>query len=104
MPSEIDKTYGNKVRIRVCGLCWRDDQLLMVKHQFGDRDFWAPPGGGLEFGESLEIALKREFLEETGLSIRSQQFAFGCEFLQDPLHAIELYFHVVEISGKLKIG
>jgi 8-oxo-dGTP diphosphatase len=76
----------------------------MVRHKFGDRDFWGFPGGGLEFGETLEFALKREFLEETGLDIQAQQFAFGCEFLNEPLHAIELYFQVVEISGTLKTG
>jgi 8-oxo-dGTP diphosphatase len=76
----------------------------MVRHRFGDRDLWSFPGGGLEFGETLEFALKREFLEETGLNIQPQQFAFGCEFLNQPLHAIELYFQVAEVSGKLITG
>ena len=104
MSSEIDKLYGNKVRIRVCGLCWRGDQLLMVKHKFDNHDFWALPGGGLEFGETLEFALKREFLEETGLAVQPQQFAFGCEFLGNPLHAIELYLNVAEVSGEVVTG
>ncbi len=104
MDTEIAKIYGNRVRIRVCGLCWNGDRLLMVKHRMGNRDLWAPPGGGLEFGESIASALKREFLEETGLQIRPGKFQFGCEFFNEPLHAIELFFEVINLSGDLKTG
>lgn len=104
MTPEIAEIYGNKVRIRVCGLCWEGDNLLMVNHRFGDRDFWAPPGGGVEFGESMEFALKREFLEETGLLIQPKKFCFVCEFLKQPLHAVELFFEVEKVSGMLING
>src|SRR5688572_10749323 len=105
MNAEIAEIYGNKVRIRVCGLCWgQADTLLMVKHKMGDRDLWAPPGGGIEFGESLEQALKREFLEETTLHIIPGQFLFGCEYISHPLHAVELFFDVKKIEGIAKKG
>jgi 8-oxo-dGTP diphosphatase len=104
MDSEIAEIYGNKVRIRVCGLCWKTDSLLLVKHRMGADGFWSPPGGGVEFGEPLHEALKREFLEETGLSINPGKFLFGCELINLPLHAIELFFEVEVVSGTLKTG
>jgi len=104
MNPEIGEVYGNKVRIRVMGLCWKADALLLARHEMGDKDLWAPPGGGVEFGETLEDALKREFHEETGLVVSVGKFIFGCEFVQKPLHAIELFFDIIEMSGELKPG
>lgn len=45
------------------GVILRAGQLLMVHTDTGDYKF---PGGGVESGESLEDALAREILEETG--------------------------------------
>lgn len=105
MDPEITKVYGNRLRIRVCGLCWEGDGLLLVNHKsLTNTNFWAPPGGGVEFGESVEVALKREFQEETGLQIEVLRFAFGCEFIRDPLHAIELFFLVNRKGGRLASG
>lgn len=105
MNEGITKTYGGKIRVRICGLCWEDDRLLMVNHKgLTNGDFWAPPGGGLSFGESAKHCLQKEFFEETGLSISSPKFLFGCEFIRDPLHAIELFFRVSVSGGVLKNG
>ena len=104
MTPEIAEIYGNRVRIRVCGLCWQKDSLLLIKHRMGPHGFWAPPGGGLEYGERLEETLRREFLEETGLDVSPGKFRFGCEFLQHPLHAVELFFDVSVVGGTLKKG
>jgi len=101
----IKSVYGNKVRVRVSGLCWEGSRLLMVNHRgITQGDFWAPPGGGLEFGESTAQCLKKEFLQETGLNIITGQFRFACEFIQKPLHAIELFFEVSVVGGVLQKG
>ena len=105
MDEEIANVYGNRLRVRVCGLCWDGDKLLMINHRLDSgADLWLPPGGGVEYGETLEMALKREFLEETGLEIAPASFAFGCEFIKRPLHALELFFNVKRTGGTLKKG
>ncbi len=105
MEKEITDIYGSRVRVRVCGLCWSEDRLLMVKHKSLQKDgFWSPPGGGIDFGQSTEETLKREFLEETGLSINPGAFRFGCEFIQNPLHAIELFYQIESHDGEAKSG
>ena len=106
MKKEILEKFGNRIRIRVCGILIQHDSILLVKHRSVGKSgiLWAPPGGGMQFGEGAEETLKREFLEETGLEIRVGQFLFTHEFLNPPLHAIELFFEVDQIDGSLKKG
>src|SRR5258706_6221691 len=102
MDQEISTLYGQRVRVRTCGLCWKNNHLLMVNHSsINDKNFWAPPGGGVEFGETAIEALVREFTEETAITVKVGEFKFVSEFLKEPLHAIELFFEVFYESGEV---
>ena len=102
----IKEEFGNKLRVRVCGICIKENSILMVNHSsLSESDhFWAPPGGGMEYGQTAEENLKREFMEETGLEIEVEKFLFVYEYLKPPLHAVELFFKVKEVGGKLITG
>lgn len=105
MSPELPEIYKNKTRVRVCGLCWQDGKLLMVNHRgLNSGDFWAPPGGGIEFGEAAADTLVREFQEETNLPVSAGALRFVCEYIQPPLHAVELFFEVVNLGGDLRTG
>lgn len=110
MASEIPKIYSNRVRVRVCGLCWRDGKLLLVNLRgITAGNFWSPPGGGLEFGETATEALMREFREETHVDVLPGQFRFACEYIHRPsaeagLHAIELFFDAAYVQGEARKG
>lgn len=98
---KIIEQYGNRIRIRVCGVCIEDGKILLINHigVMENTDFWCPPGGGLQFGETIEDCLKREFLEETNTEISVGRFLEINEFVTPPLHAVELFYEVKIISG-----
>lgn len=102
---EIEEKFGNRLRTRVNGILIQDDKILMIKHRMGEgRYFWNVPGGGMKYGSSAPDNLIREFREETGLQVQVNEYLFLHEFLQPPLHAIELYFSVSVVGGKLELG
>ena len=103
---EIKNIFGCQLRVRVCGICIENEKILLVCHKGLGREgeLWGPPGGGLNFGETLEDCLKREFLEETGLEIIVNEFLFINELINKPLHAIEIFFLVNVTGGELQTG
>ncbi len=105
MGIDAKTTYGHRLRVRVCGLTFRDNKILMVKHRgLGRGHLWIPPGGGAEFGQDLHGNLTREFKEEAGLDIKVGDFLFTFELLDQPLHTLEMFFEVSIVGGELVIG
>jgi 8-oxo-dGTP pyrophosphatase MutT (NUDIX family) len=63
---------SKRQRVAAHGVARRDDEVLLARasSDTGAPGTWWLPGGGLEFGESPEQCLVREFMEETGLEVR----------------------------------
>lgn len=101
-----DDPYSNKIRIRSCGLLISGDSILLVqlKSPVTNDYIWIPPGGGLQFGETLKEALKREFKEETGLHVEVKELIHIHEFIENRIHALEFYFEVEVKSGNVRLG
>lgn len=102
----IKTEFGGKLRVRVGGILIQNNKVLLLKHQgVGSHDYlWAPPGGGMHFGQDAAENLKREFYEETNLKVEVGKLLFNNEFLDKKIHAIELFFQVQLITGKLRLG
>ena len=92
--------------MRACGVLVENEQILMVKHRdLGSAGYlWIPPGGGVDRGASLEDTVKKEFIEETGVEVSIKDFLFINEFIDQYLHAIEIFFEMSRTGGQLKKG
>lgn len=61
-------------RIGVYGVVIDKSKILTVRQKRGPYDGKLDfPGGGIEFGESAEVALRREFAEEVAMEFDSMQ-------------------------------
>ncbi|QTQ40710.1 NUDIX hydrolase [Lactobacillus taiwanensis] len=82
------------------------NEILLQKRS--DFNAWGLPGGALEFGESAQEACIREFLEETGLKVRTKSLlGLSTNFIQyypnqDVAQAVTIEFSVelVEKTSK----
>ncbi|MCL2483819.1 MAG: NUDIX hydrolase [Firmicutes bacterium] len=65
------KEHGPRVGLGV--YIFNDKNEILIGKRIGKHGFatYAPPGGHLEFGESIEECAARETLEETGITIKN---------------------------------
>ena len=82
-------------RIRVSAiLSWRD-QVLLCRHEKEERSYWLLPGGGVNAGESLVHALRRELAE--GIGIVSERDELPVE---GPVESVDYISPARTVAGK----
>jgi 8-oxo-dGTP diphosphatase len=78
----------------------RGDEVLLGRRKgsHGEGTFgW--PGGGLEFGESLADAVRREALEESGLHVEEFELLCISNVVEYERHYLDLEFKVTKFTG-----
>src|SRR5206468_2417151 len=60
-----------RFRIGVNALIFDEGHILLAHRR--DIDWWNLPGGGMEVGETVDEAVRREVYEETGLEVEVGQ-------------------------------
>jgi len=65
---------------------------------------WSLPGGRLEFGESIEAAVRREVFEESGLEVQVGPLVEVVEVLDPPYHYVILDYVCRRMGGQLRAG
>jgi len=76
------KTYGVKCVIQ------NGREILMIRNTYGP-GWWTFPGGGIKRNETAEQAVKREVIEEVGISIKDLrkigEFTSTAEYKKDTI-------------------
>jgi ADP-ribose pyrophosphatase YjhB (NUDIX family) len=107
------KLQGNQqFNFGVYGICTRGDEVLVIKKGRGPyKGLYDLPGGRIEFGERVEIALKREYEEEIDVNVVGMTFIgyneYFCKFTNDlgelkDFHHVGLYFTVLCDASTIK--
>ena len=89
-------------RVGVACLVTRAGRLLLLERQRSHGSgSWSPPGGHLDFGETLEACAIRETLEETGLHIAEPEFFAITNdiFESDGKHYVTVWMRVEAPDG-----
>lgn len=89
--------------VRVYGLLINEhNQILLADEEVKGYRFTKFPGGGLEFGEGLKDALKREFMEECCTEVEVLEHFYTTDFFVksafNDSQIISIYYKVAPIS------
>jgi len=102
LKAEIHRCIG----IAVDGVIIYNNGVVLIKRKREPfRDHYSLPGGFVEYGETVEEALKREMKEETGLKVRPvKMVGVYSEPGRDPRgHTVSVAFLCIG-EGELKAG
>lgn len=72
---------AEKIGIRPATIVLKEGKVLLVKSKYQDEEFYLFPGGGLEFGETIEEAAVRETFEETGVKVKIKDLFHVNEYI-----------------------
>lgn len=86
-------SMNNGQKITVCAFLHHKGKLFIAKRAATKRflpDKFELPGGHVEFGETLEDGLRREFREEFGVDIEIGDPFYAFTYINDGAHVVEI--------------
>lgn len=95
-------------RVAVYAVIRPDVDILLVRLKVSGKHFL--PGGKVETGEGLAVALKREVFEETGLKVVVRNFLtlkqtfFYDELKDEAYDSLSLFFSCSSIAGQAEVA
>ena len=106
-PRKVSDTQYKNPSLTVDGIILIDGQIVLIER--GNEPFngqCALPGGFVEYGESVEDAVVREILEETGISTKIKKLVgVYSNPNRDPRgHVVSVVFELTRIDGIMKSG
>lgn len=101
------KVGHDKIFLNCVGAAIMNDEGEVLLQRRSDRNIWGFPGGVMELGETFVESVKREVLEETGLSIEVKELIGAYSGYSDvypngdEAQPILLFFLCRAVSGEL---
>lgn len=99
-------------RVAAYGVVTHEGRVLLAMQRFPEAGAWALPGGGVEYDESVEQAVVREFMEETGYEVVVEGLLGVRHHLVPaerrlhangrPMKAVQIVFRVRITGGELR--
>ncbi len=102
--------YYSNPRAAVVAVIWDENRRLLVARRAKEpaKGTFDLPGGFTENGETAEISLSREVLEETGISIHSMKYLFTepniYPYSGIEVHTMDMFFEVQVESSVSFVG
>ncbi len=81
------------ITLKVRGFIMHEGKILVFPAH-ADRKLWSLPGGKMDFGETIEAALKREIIEETSITPVIGQLLAIQELTGPDYHSIEFFYEI----------
>lgn len=82
-------------------VCWRDDDVLLIRRGRAPRKGeWSIPGGKVDRGESLHDAARRELFEETGIRAEIGGLIAVYEIIEPEFHYVLIDYAAKWLSGE----
>ena len=91
---------SSRPRVRVAAIIVIEDKLVVVQQRRTGEPYYLLPGGGVDAGETLDGALRREVLEETGLQCTLVRPLFISDTIEPggTRHVVNITF-LTEVTG-----
>lgn len=91
---------SSRPRVRVAAIIVIEDKILVVQQRRTGEPYYLLPGGGVDAGETLDGALRREVFEETGLQCTLVRPLFISDTIEPggTRHVVNITF-LTEVTG-----
>lgn len=95
--------YPDLPRVAVGAVVLNEGKVLLVlRGKPPGEGMWAIPGGSVNLGETLQMAVEREVLEETGLRVEAGKVIYTFDaIVRDPNGRVQYHYVILDLEAKL---